>query len=499
MSWSHEEVICLIEEYRKWPNFYKVKSVNYKNRNLRKTALESMENSLKKSKPNITSTEIQNKFQSLKQNALKKYKKWKNSYKSGAGEDESTLRGKHLHTQAREMAFNVYQWIKSQNEDQCTKEIKEEVSRATAVSEAMSYQLTHTPSEQHTLNSRGYKLLRKLGEGSYAKVYLAEFTMSDSVHMGERPSKYSTQLACKIIDTTKAPSDFVKKFLPRELEILVKLNHPHIIHVHSIFQRKAKYFIFMRFAEHGDLLEFILKKGSVSEAQARVWVRQLALALQYLHNMEIAHRDLKCENALITNNYNVKLADFGFARFTVDRLGKRVPSETYCGSLSYAAPEILRGISYHPKISDLWSLGVIVYIMLNKAMPFDDTNIKKLYEQQSNKRWHFRPKVVDLVSEQLKKLTAHLLEPDTSKRWKVEQVLSSDWLAMDPRLMKLIAAEQTTIQQAQEERKLNSEVTKVLMSKKKKDSIDEITILKESRIPDDRGKTPFSIPAFVEE
>ncbi|KAF5281591.1 hypothetical protein FQA39_LY17763 [Lamprigera yunnana] len=88
MSWSREEVICLIEEYRKWPNLYTVKSVNCKNRNLRKTALESIENSLKKSKPNITSTEIQNKFQSLKQNALKEYKKWKNSYKSGAGEDK---------------------------------------------------------------------------------------------------------------------------------------------------------------------------------------------------------------------------------------------------------------------------------------------------------------------------------------------------------------------------------------------------------------------------
>ncbi|KAF5275625.1 hypothetical protein FQA39_LY06737 [Lamprigera yunnana] len=88
MSWSREEVICLIEEYRKWPNLYKVKSVNYKNRNLRKTALESIENSLKKSNPNIASTEIQNKFQSLKQNALKEYKKWKNSYKNGAGEDE---------------------------------------------------------------------------------------------------------------------------------------------------------------------------------------------------------------------------------------------------------------------------------------------------------------------------------------------------------------------------------------------------------------------------
>lgn len=174
----------------------------------------------------------------------------------------------------------------------------------------MSKELTHSASEELTLSTRGYRLIKKLGEGSYAKVYLAEFKSETS----DNPDRKS-QLACKIVDTAKAPKDFVRKFLPRELDILIKLNHPHIIHVHSIFQRKTKYFIFMRVAENGDLLEFVLKKGSISEAQARVWLRQLALAVQYLHDMEIAHRDLKCENALITNNYNVKLADFGFARY----------------------------------------------------------------------------------------------------------------------------------------------------------------------------------------
>lgn len=303
------------------------------------------------------------------------------------------------------------------------------------------------PSEELTLSTRGYKLLNKLGEGSYASVYLAELTGTSNDH--DKPKT----LACKILDVSKAPKDFVKKFLPRELDILVRINHPHIIHIHSIFQRKTKYFIFMRNAENGDLLEYVLKKGPISEPQARVWLRQIALAVQYLHNMDIAHRDLKCENALITCNFNLKLADFGFARFVTDPRGRRVTSSTYCGSLSYAAPEVLRGMPYHPKIADIWSLGVILYIMINKAMPFDDTNVRQLHEQQTNRRWKFRSKVVDQLSDQVKSLTACLLEPDPTKRWKVDQVVKCEWLAMDSRLKNMNDAEESALAQAQIERK----------------------------------------------
>ncbi|KAJ8942903.1 hypothetical protein NQ314_009878 [Rhamnusium bicolor] len=338
----------------------------------------------------------------------------------------------------------------------------------------MAKDLILTPSEETTLSSRGYRLLNKLGEGSYACVYLSEL-----IGPNEEKDKNNKSLACKIIDVSKAPKDFVKKFLPRELDILVRVNHPHIIHIHSIFQRKSKYFIFMRNAENGDLLEFVLKKGPISEAQSRVWLRQIALAVQYLHDMDIAHRDLKCENALITSNYNLKLADFGFSRFVIDANGRKIASTTYCGSLSYAAPEVLRGMPYHPKIADVWSLGVILYIMINKAMPFDDTNVKRLHEQQMNRRWKFRSKVIDSLSEQVKVLVTHLLEPDITKRWRVEQIVNSEWLAMDSRLIHLSPAEESALAQAQVERRthLNS-ISKRQPSEKKLTQIEDVKVLK---------------------
>ncbi|KAL1509097.1 hypothetical protein ABEB36_003891 [Hypothenemus hampei] len=328
-------------------------------------------------------------------------------------------------------------------------------------------------SEEQTLAARGYRLLNKLGEGSYANVCLAEFVSNTN----EKQNRF---LACKVVDVSKAPKDFVKKFLPRELDILVRLNHPHIIHIHSIFQRKTKYFVFMRNAENGDLLEFILKKGPVSEAQARVWMRQLALAVQYLHCMDIAHRDLKCENCLITANFNLKLADFGFARFVMDNNGKQLLSSTYCGSLSYAAPEVLRGMPYSPKIADVWSCGVIIYVCINKAMPFDDVNVKKLYEQQINRRWKFRSKVVDSLSEEVKNLVVHLLEPETNKRWKIDQIVECDWIVLDPRFKVMSKAEENALAQALVDRRqyLDSLSKKAKDPIKPKGDIDDMKVLK---------------------
>lgn len=114
--------------------------------------------------------------------------------------------------------------------------------------------------------------------------------------------------------------------------------------------------------------------------------RQVVSAVEYLHEMHVAHRDLKCENIFITWNDTIKLGDFGFARSCLDpKTGASVLSNTFCGSAAYAAPEILQGVAYDPKMFDIWALGCVLYIMLTASMPFDDTNIKKMIKSQLNR------------------------------------------------------------------------------------------------------------------
>lgn len=265
------------------------------------------------------------------------------------------------------------------------------------------------------LKNRGYIIGKKIGTGAYATVSKAYYTNQSGRHV---------LLACKVVNKKKAPTDFLQKFFPRELDIITKISHPNVIHTHSILQRGEKIFIFMRYAENGDLLDYLKEKRTIPEVQAKIWCRQLSEGLQYLHSMNIAHRDMKCENILLTLHMNVKIADFGFCRYCCDEEKKRVLSSTYCGSGAYASPEVIAGIPYNPKLADNWSLGVITFIMIDGTMPFDDKNFKKLIDDQKNRKYKFNRK----TSENVREVINHLLEPDVILRWKLSDVLNSNWI-----------------------------------------------------------------------
>ncbi|KAF6209491.1 hypothetical protein GE061_015238 [Apolygus lucorum] len=267
------------------------------------------------------------------------------------------------------------------------------------------------------LSKKGYKLGKTIGEGSYCKVRIA-YKASE---LG-----YNHRLACKIVNKKKASRDFVTKFLPREVSIVRVIRHPHIVTVFNIIELDDQVYMFMDLCERGDLLDHIRTKGAFTETKAKHFFRQLVDAVGYLHAREIAHRDLKCENILLSNRDNVKIADFGFSRWCCDlQTRKRVLSDTFCGSAAYAAPEILQGTKYNPKMYDVWSLGCILYIMLCATMPFDDANIKQMLKIQTLRKLTFPPKCS--LTTRVKRLIMHILEPDVTRRATVKQILGCPW------------------------------------------------------------------------
>ncbi|NXF29015.1 TSSK1 kinase, partial [Nyctibius bracteatus] len=218
------------------------------------------------------------------------------------------------------------------------------------------------------LGKRGYSLSHTLGEGSYGKVKSAFC------------NRLKRDVAIKIIDKRKTPQDYLVRFLPREIETLRSLRHPSIIKTYEIFETDAeKVYIVMELGKKGDLLDYIKVTGALKEDVARIKFQQLASAIKHCHDSDFAHRDLKCENILLDENLNIKLSDFGFSRsLSRDQNGRIILSKTFCGSAAYAAPEVLQGIPCDPRISDIWSLGVILYTMVHAFMPFDDSNVRKM-------------------------------------------------------------------------------------------------------------------------
>lgn len=221
------------------------------------------------------------------------------------------------------------------------------------------------------LELHGYKVAHSLGKGSYAVVKEAH------------SQRHRCKVAIKIISKKKAQKDYVEKFLPREIEVIKLLKHPFLVLFNQCIETTNRVYLIMEHMPNGDLLDMIRKRKYIAEKQAAIWFFQMCVGIEYCHSQGVVHRDLKCENILLDHSYNAKITDFGFARAHMKTGAGRTPvlSETYCGSYAYAAPEILTGTPYMPHLSDIWSLGIILYVMVIGRLPFDDSNHRELLKQ----------------------------------------------------------------------------------------------------------------------
>lgn len=269
-----------------------------------------------------------------------------------------------------------------------------------------------------TLTAKGYRVGHELGEGTYSKVRTVE-------RVADRET-----CAVKIIDRLKARKDYLSKFLPRELEIISRLQHDNVIRTFLCIQTEEFIFQIMQYAERGDVLQYIHRCTFIPECIAKRIFYDISNGLKYMHDMNIAHRDLKCENILIFKNNVAALSDFGFSR-AFDNDASDIMCRTYCGSTAYASPELLRGMPYDPKVNDVWGMGVILFTMLCGTMPFDDANITRLVQQQLSRAIKYPPRVDSKVSEDGKQVVFSILDPNTNTRPTINNVLSSEWLKQE--------------------------------------------------------------------
>ncbi|XP_065607009.1 testis-specific serine/threonine-protein kinase 6 [Cyrtonyx montezumae] len=266
---------------------------------------------------------------------------------------------------------------------------------------------------EKVLNDLGYKLGHTLGEGSFSKVKAATST------------KHQVPLAIKVVDRRRAPPALLYKFLPRELSILRKIRHPNIVQIYELIEVcDGKLYIVMEAAAF-DLLQLLEKLGKLPcTPEARDIFAQIVGAVRYLHDRNLVHRDLKCENVLLTaDSRRAKLTDFSFSKEV-----NVYPDmcTTFCGSAAYASPEVLTSIPYDGKKSDMWSLGVMLFIMVTGFMPFNDTHIHTLPEQQ--KKGVLYPEGVPPLPEPCKDLIAQLLNFNAEHRPGAGQVAKNCWL-----------------------------------------------------------------------
>ncbi|XP_032171659.1 testis-specific serine/threonine-protein kinase 5-like [Mustela erminea] len=278
----------------------------------------------------------------------------------------------------------------------------------------------------------GYLLSsRKIGSGAFSKVYLAYATHERMRHNPKLASdlrgKHHAMVAIKIISTAKAPVEFSQKFLPREISSLnATYKHLNVVQLYETYHNSQRSYLVLELAARGDLLEHINAMSGhrchpgLEEEEARGLFWQLVSAVAHCHSSGIVHRDLKCENILLDDQGLLKLTDFGFA----NRSGlKDSLLSTFCGSVAYAAPEILMSKKYHGEPADLWSLGIILYAMVSGKLPFREHRPRRVLHLM-RRGPAFRPG----VSPECQDLIRGLLQLRPRARLDLQQVATHCWM-----------------------------------------------------------------------
>lgn len=285
---------------------------------------------------------------------------------------------------------------------------------STTITPVVEASSTATTGQHKGKVTDSYTLGRVIGSGSYSVV-------RESVH---KKSKQKFAIKC-IKRSELSPEDDAA--IHSEISILQQMKHSHIMTLKEFFKEPEYYYLVTEFIGGGELFDRIVEKTFYTEKEARDLVKILIDAIKYCHDQNIVHRDLKPENLLLLStddDASIKLADFGFAKtVTTDHSGL----VTTCGTPGYVAPEILEGASYGKPV-DIWSIGVITYILLCGYPPFHDESQPVLFKKIRKGKYYFDSPYWDNVSTDAKEFISKMLIVDPKDRASAGELLAHKWI-----------------------------------------------------------------------
>ena len=258
------------------------------------------------------------------------------------------------------------------------------------------------------LSKINFKLDKKIGEGRFSIVKLGIHSLTKE------------PVAIKILDKTKIATLEDKERINREIKIMKKINHFNITKLYSVIETKYIIYLVQEYVQGKELNDYLYTKGKLSEIEACKFFHQIISGLSYLHHCGIVHRDFKPENILLTNDNKIlKIIDFGLG----NTYEKGQLLKTGCGSPCYIPPEMLKEMGYNGEETDIWSAGIILYLMLCGTLPFYEEDNQLLY-QKIIKGEYTIPKY---LSEEAKDIIKQILEVDPKKRINFEKIKKHPW------------------------------------------------------------------------
>ena len=253
-----------------------------------------------------------------------------------------------------------------------------------------------------------YRLGEEIGSGAFGKVILGLHIIT-----GEK-------VAIKILDKlilSQTPEDY--ELVRQELNILRIVKHKYIVQLYEILETPQHIFIIMEYCEGQDIMDYILTRNRLSENESLKYFQQLINALFYLHGQNITHRDIKIDNLLLDRNLDLKLIDFGLStKYRDDKLLNQP-----CGTVVYAAPEVLDCREYHGMLADVWSSGIVLFGMLSGFLPFGDP------DDEINKKLILQGKIEipKFFSREATDLLKHMLDVNPLTRYTLEDIMEHPW------------------------------------------------------------------------